>query len=182
MLLMVLRSCLIPKFASKLPIRIPQVMNLLFVCTHNACRSILAETITRSLAGGRIGVASAGSQPAGVIHPLTVEFLQSRGYPTDSLRSKGFDDLGDFKPDVVITVCDSAANESCPVWLRNDAISVHWGLPDPSHLAGTAAERSAAFMSVAEVLKSRMAALLREPFETMDSSALMRLLNSLGAP
>jgi arsenate reductase len=155
-------------------------MNLLFVCTHNACRSILAETIGRALARDRIRVASAGSQPAGRIHPLTIEFLESGGYPTDALSSKSFDDLADFVPDVVITVCDSAANESCPVWLGNDAISAHWGLPDPSHMDGTAEERMAAFASVAGILKTRIAALLNEPFETMDRTALERLLNSLG--
>jgi arsenate reductase len=167
------------EFFSKHPVFTPQFMNLLFVCTHNACRSILAETITRSLAEGRFQVASAGSQPAGTIHPLTIEFLESNGYRTDGLRSKGFDDLGNFKPDVVITVCDSAANESCPVWLSNDATSAHWGLPDPSHMEGTDAERTAAFRSVAEILKSRIAALLNEPVETMDGVSLVRLLNSL---
>jgi arsenate reductase len=157
-------------------------MNLLFVCTHNACRSILAEVITRELAGDRIRVASAGSQPAGRIHPLTIEFLQSAGYPTDALRSKGFDDLGGFLPDVVITVCDSAANESCPAWIGDDCINVHWGLPDPSHLDGTDAERAAAFESVANALRTRIAGLLSKPFETMSRAALAHRLESLGKP
>lgn len=155
-------------------------MNLLFVCTHNACRSILAEVITRELAGDRIQTASAGSQPAGRIHPLTVEFLQSTGYQTAGLRSKGFDDLDGFDPDVVITVCDSAAGEGCPVWLSRDALVVHWGLPDPSHLDGTDAERTAAFETVAGILRTRIGALLNEPFESLDSAALNRVLQSLG--
>lgn len=155
-------------------------MKLLFVCTHNACRSILAEAITRQLAGYRIQAASAGSQPAGRVHPLTVEFLQSTGYPTEALRSKGFDDLDEFKPDVVITVCDRAAGEACPVWLSKDAISVHWGLPDPSHLEGTDAERTAAFESVAGILRARIAGLLNEPFESSDRTTLACVLRTLG--
>jgi arsenate reductase len=132
------------------------------------------------MAGSRIRAVSAGSQPAGRVHPLTIEYLKSAGFSTEELASKGFDDLGDFKPDVVITVCDRAANESCPAWLSNDAIRVHWGLPDPSHMEGSDAERTAAFESVAETLRARIAALLNEPLETMDSAALTGLLKSLG--
>lgn len=157
-------------------------MNLLFVCTHNACRSILAETITRALADDRIAVASAGSAPAGRIHPLAIEFLQSNGYHLAGLSSKGFDDLGTFVPDVVITVCDRAANESCPVWLSENAVIAHWGLPDPSHMDGTAEQRNAALRSVADTLKSRVEGLLNQPFETMNPAALTRLLNDLAAP
>ena len=155
-------------------------MNLLYVCTHNACRSILAEVVTRKLAGDRIAVASAGSDPAGRIHPLTIEFLESIGQPVAELRSKGFDDLGEFKPDVVITVCDSAANEVCPVWLTSEAITAHWGLPDPSHMNGTDAERIAAFRSVADTLAGRVEGLLSRPFESMDEAELKRLLHTLG--
>lgn len=154
-------------------------MKFLFICTHNACRSILAEAITRRLAGGRIEVASAGSQPAGRIHPSTLAYLQATDFPTGDLRSKGFDDLTGFRPDVVITVCDSAASESCPVWLTDDAITVHWGLPDPSHMQGTDAERMAAFGSVAGTIDARVSALLAEPFETMDRPALEQLLTAL---
>lgn len=155
-------------------------MNLLYVCTHNACRSILAEVITRTLAGDRIGVASAGSDSAGRIHPLTIEFLESIGQPVTGLRSKGFDDLGEFRPDIVITVCDSAANEVCPVWLTSDAITAHWGLPDPSHLHGTDAERMAAFRSVADTLEARVKGLLSQPFELMSEAEIRNLLNKLG--
>lgn len=155
-------------------------MNLLFVCTHNACRSILAETITRRLAGMRINVASAGSAPSGRIHPLTVRHLKSGAYPVEGLRSKGFDDLGEFNPDAVITVCDSAANESCPVWLGENAVIAHWGLTDPSHLDGTADEREAAFQLVTDTLTTRIESLLSQPFESMDQAALKRLLDTLG--
>lgn len=155
-------------------------MKLLFVCTHNACRSILAESITRNLASDRIDVASAGSDPAGRIHPLTIEYLKSIRLPVDRLRSKGFDDLGGFTPDVVITVCDTAASETCPVWLINDAITAHWGLPDPSHMEGSDADRLAAFQSVARILENRINRLLSQPFESTSDSELSNLLNGLG--
>jgi len=156
-------------------------MNVLFVCTHNACRSILAEAITRALAGPRIRVASAGSDPAGRVHPLTIEFLQAAGYPIGGLHSKGLSELGDFEPDVVITVCDSAASEACPVWLAGDAIRIHWSLPDPSHLRGSDAERRAMFGTVAATLSNRISALLERPFETLDEPDLARLFDDLAS-
>ena len=154
-------------------------MKLLFICTHNACRSILAEAITRRLAGERIEVASAGSEPAGRVHPLTERFLKRHGYPTKNLHSKGFDDLGEFCPDVVITVCDSAAQESCPVWLSRDVVTAHWGLPDPSHLAGSDADRDRAFEKVAAMLNDRIEGLLAQPFERMNEARLGELFRSL---
>jgi arsenate reductase len=155
-------------------------MKLLFVCTHNACRSILAESITRRLANARIDVASAGSAPAGRIHPTTLQYLRSIGHPVDGLSSKGFDELGEFAPDVVITVCDTAASETCPVWLINDAITAHWGLPDPSQMEGSDADRLAAFESVARILENRINRLLNQPFESTNDSELTNLLNGLG--
>jgi arsenate reductase len=134
------------------------MIKLLFICTHNACRSILAEVIVRDRAGDHVMTASAGSAPSGRIHPLTIEHLTRHGYPTTGLVSGGYEDVGDFKPDVVITVCDRAAGEACPLWL--DATpKVHWGLPDPSHLEGTEEERTAAFDSVIATLETRAEAL-----------------------
>ncbi len=131
-------------------------MKLLFVCTHNRCRSILAEAICRAESGGVFEVRSAGSQPAGVVYPGTLNFLQQQGIRSDDLRSQSWDDFADFAPDVVITVCDSAAGEACPLWMGN-SIKVHWGLPDPSKLPE--AEQSAAFNQVAAVLRERIRAL-----------------------
>lgn len=153
-------------------------MKLLFLCTHNACRSILAEVITRGLAANRIEVASAGSQPAGRIHPLTLQQLEKRHLSTRGLTSKSWDDLGTFKPDVVITVCDSAANEACPLWL-DDAIKVHWGLPDPSHQE-TSALTDTMFTLVIERLERRIQAILTLPFEKMSSDTIKIALNRLG--
>jgi arsenate reductase len=155
------------------------IVKLLFVCTHNACRSILAEVIARELGGDRIEAASAGSSPAGQLHPLTLQYLNRHGYSIDGLGSKGFDDVVSFSPDVVITVCDRAASESCPVWL-GDAVKVHWGLPDPSHHEGTEQERETAFDSVTARIRFRIEALLAEPFEELNAEQLADLLNAIG--
>jgi len=153
-------------------------MRFLFVCTHNACRSVLAEVITRTRGQGRLQTASAGSAPAGRIHPLTLHYLEHAGYETDGLQSKGMDELGDFVPDVVITVCDSAAEEPCPVWLGN-AIKVHWGLPDPSHLEGSGQDRDKAFTRVMATISARIECLLAQPLEQLKPVELTKLLQSL---
>lgn len=153
-------------------------MRLLYVCTHNACRSVLAEVITRSLGQGRLQSASAGSEPSGRIHPLTLHYLQRAGYDTDGLQSQGMDELVDFKPDAVITVCDSAAQEPCPVWL-GEAIQVHWGLPDPSRVEGSAEEQDLAFAEVMETLSNRIEALLAQPLEQLKPVELTKLLRGL---
>jgi arsenate reductase len=155
-------------------------MKLLFVCTHNACRSILAEVIARHYGGGRLDVASAGSGPTGQVHPLTLQFLEAGGYSTQNLSSKSFDDVRNFAPDVVLTVCDSAANESCPAWLGG-AAKVHWGLPDPSHLEGSEQDRARGFDQVMSILKARIEALLKEPVETLESEDIIVLLQKIGA-
>ncbi|MEZ5561988.1 MAG: arsenate reductase ArsC [Gammaproteobacteria bacterium] len=153
-------------------------MNFLFACTHNACRSILAEVIGRELGKGRMETASAGSSPSGRVHPLALRHLALHGYGTQGLASKGFPDVQTFKPDVVITLCDRAAEESCPVWLGN-AARAHWGLPDPSHLEGPDEDRSAAFGAVIATLESRITRLLQSPFESLDSGQLTSLLQEI---
>ena len=135
------------------------MMKLLFLCTHNACRSILSEAIANKLSDGRLTVQSAGSAPAGVIHPLTVEHLQLRGYSTEGLSSKSWDELKDYHPDIVITVCNPAAGESCPVWF-NKALKLHWGLMDPTHLTSNEMSVSDAFDTVISTLEARIDSLL----------------------
>lgn len=147
-------------------------MKLLFVCTHNRCRSILAEAICRAESNGIFEVRSAGSQPAGVVYPGTLNFLQQQGISTDHLRSQSWDEFADFAPDVVITVCDSAAGEACPLWMGN-SIKVHWGLPDPSKLAE--AEQSAAFNQVAAVLRERIRALSAIDWSDKTAADIQRL-------
>lgn len=153
-------------------------MNVLFVCTHNACRSILAEVIVRTHAGQLLNTASAGSAPGGAVHPLTISHLHQAGYPTTGLASKGYSDVADFDPDVVITVCDRAAGEACPLWL-GDTPRVHWGLPDPSHLPGTDSERNAAFASVMQTLERRAQAAAARMTPTMRDQEKIALLADL---
>ena len=135
--------------------------NLLFICTHNRCRSVLAEVIANARFDGFYSAFSAGSQPAGQIHPLTLEFLSARGLPTGGLRSQSWDDFADQEFDLVVTVCDSAANEACPLWM-SDAPRAHWGMPDPSRATGDEAAIEAAFYTVMDALESQLAALKRE--------------------
>ena len=135
--------------------------NLLFICTHNRCRSVLAEVIANARFDDFYRAYSAGSQPAGQIHPLTLEFLSARGLPTGGLRSQSWDDFADQEFDLVVTVCDSAANESCPLWM-SDAPRAHWGMPDPSRVAGDAAAIESAFYAVMDTLESQLVALKRE--------------------
>lgn len=114
------------------------MLNILYICTHNRCRSILSEAITRKLAPDLIRAQSAGSVPVAEVHPLSIKYLQQAGYDTQGLSSKSWDELDtiypNFTPDVVITVCDQAAGESCPLWLGSTP-KLHWGLSDPSKLA-----------------------------------------------
>jgi len=134
--------------------------NLLFICTHNRCRSVLAEVIANTQFEGAFHAVSAGSQPAGEIHPLTLKFLAARGFPTKSLSSQSWDDFAGQEFDLVVTVCDSAANEACPLWM-SDAPRAHWGMPDPSRVMGNEVEVEAAFYNVMDALESQLMALKR---------------------
>ncbi len=154
-------------------------MKLLFVCTHNACRSVLGEVIARTLGEGRLETASAGSAPRGVVHPLTLKYLAKHGYSTDGLTSRSWDELSDFEPDVVITVCDSAAGEACPVWMGK-TLKIHWGLPDPSKGHSSEDEEAIAFAHVISVIEKRIGALLEKDFEQMDADQLKTELQQLG--
>lgn len=138
-----------------------QPFNILFICTHNRCRSVLAEVIGNTQFDGAFRAFSAGSQPAGAIHPLTLKFLAARGLPTEGLRSQSWDDFSDQEFDLVVTVCDSAANEPCPLWM-SDAPRAHWGMPDPSCVTGDEAAVEAAFYTVMDALESQLVALQRE--------------------
>lgn len=153
-------------------------MKILFLCTHNACRSILCEAIGRDLANGRFEVASAGSKPSGEVHRQTLRHLEKRSYPTANLHSKGFDDVADFKPDAVITVCDQAAQESCPIWLGS-AIKAHWGLPDPTRqLSATKMDKM--FREVIITIERRIKQLLTEPDLNLPSPELGEILKRIG--
>jgi len=128
-------------------------LKVLVLCTHNRCRSILFEAIARAEGGAALEVRSAGSEPAGEVHPATLEALTRAGIPTEGLRSEGWDRYEAWDPDVVITVCDRAAQEPCPLWLGK-AHRLHWGLPDPSLLEGLAQRQ--AFTEVIETIRGRL--------------------------
>lgn len=155
-------------------------MKILFVCTHNRCRSILSEAIANQNVRGLIEARSAGSQPAGEVHPLSLRYLQQRGYATDGLQSQSWDDFESYAPDLVITVCDSAAGESCPVYFSK-SLKVHWGLEDPSKVEGSEEEKEQAFMACIDEIERRVARLATLAVEQHDRDSLRDALAALGA-
>ncbi len=140
-------------------------MNVLFLCTGNSCRSILAEATFNHLAPPGWHAVSAGSQPAGYVHPRSLALLAREGISTASYHSKSWDDLP-VTPDIVITVCGSAAGETCPAYLGN-VLRTHWGVDDPAHATGTDAEIDAAFMMAYTILRKRIEAFLALPLEQL---------------
>ena len=152
-------------------------MKLLYLCTHNACRSIIGEAVTGALAGDRFQVASAGASPAGQVHPLTMEYLGLHGYRTEGLYSKSIDEVSSFEPDIVITVCDNAARESCPIWLQS-ASKIHWGFPDPSR--ADIANKAEAFASLIAEIEARTKSLLEQPVESMNEAQRLAIFNRIG--
>jgi arsenate reductase len=132
------------------------VKNVLFLCTGNSARSILAESLLNQLGGGRFEAASAGSHPKGRVHALALELLEREGLPTAGLRSKGWDEFAGAPErfDTVITVCDDAAGETCPVAAQETKL--HWSIPDPAAVTGTQAERRAAFEAAYRDLEKRI--------------------------
>lgn len=130
-------------------------MKILYICTHNRCRSILSEAISNHRAGDLLQARSAGSQPAGEVHPLSLKYLQEAGVPTQGLKSQSWDDFEDFEPDVVITLCDSAAGEACPVWFGK-AVKLHWGLVDPSRGSRDDDATAEAFRQTIKLIEARV--------------------------
>ncbi|MEP1445030.1 MAG: arsenate reductase ArsC [Paraglaciecola sp.] len=155
-------------------------MKVLYICTHNRCRSILSEAITNHFSDGKIVAKSAGSQPAGEVHPLSIKYLQEAGIATDGLHSQSWDDFEAFDADLVVTVCDSAAGESCPLWFGK-SLKVHWGLADPSKLQGTEEQLAEAFRSTIEQIKNRVFQLVELDVDVKDKVAFKAALAELGA-
>jgi arsenate reductase len=151
---------------------------LLFVCTHNRCRSILCEALTNHLAGGGLQAFSAGSQPAGAVHPQTLAQLKARGIVTAGLKSQSWEVFADLAPDVVVTVCDSAAGEQCPLWMGATP-KVHWGLLDPSKVPGPGPEQDAAFAAVIATIEGLLQHLLTLEPERLDRAGFVEALASL---
>ena len=152
------------------------MLNVLVLCTGNSARSILAETLFRSLSKGRVNAFSAGSRPAGRVHPGALAKLEREGIDTEGLRSKSWDEFSgpDAVPmDVVITVCDNAKGESCPVWYGSP-VQVHWGIPDPAAAADDAVTE--AFDAAFDALSGRVRAALALPLEDLGSEELAAAL------
>ncbi|MFT5840216.1 MAG: arsenate reductase [Flavobacteriales bacterium] len=155
-------------------------MKILYICTHNRCRSILSEAITNQFSAGKIIAKSAGSQPAGEVHPLSIKYLQQAGISTAGLCSQSWDEFEEFAPDLVITVCDSAAGETCPVWFGK-SLKVHWGLADPSKLQGSETQLAEAFKTTIEQIKRRVEQLANIDVDLKNKGAFKAALAHLGA-
>ena len=153
-------------------------MKILYICTHNRCRSILSEAITNHLAKGNIQAFSAGSHPAEQVHPLTLKYLTQNGISISGLKSRSWDDFESEQFDLVITVCDNAANEVCPVWF-GDSAKMHWGLPDPSKLEGSEEDIALAFKEVMQTIEKRIKALLALNLEKLSKNERQYALNHL---
>ena len=156
--------------------------NILFLCTANSARSILAEALANHVGHGRLQAFSAGSQPSGQVQPMALEVLQRVGVPTDGLRSKSWDEFGVAgapQMDIVITVCGNAAGEACPVW-PGHPVTAHWGVDDPAAVAGSEEQRRDAFVEAMKVLRHRIDLLLSLKPEALDRLALQGRLAEIG--
>lgn len=157
--------------------------NVLFLCTGNSARSIMAEALLRNWGEDNFGAWSAGSRPAGAVNPIALEMLAARDISAEGLRSKSWDEFGaPGAPvmDLVITVCDNAANESCPI-LPGSPIRLHWGLPDPVAAQGDEEARKAAFATVCDKLEQRISQLVTIPFEDRDPESVLSDLEAIAA-
>jgi arsenate reductase (thioredoxin) len=155
--------------------------NVLFLCTGNSARSIMAEGILNSKGKPSFTAYSAGSHPTGIVRPEALRQLESARIPTHGLRSKGWDEfsVGGPKLDFVFTVCDNAANEVCPVW-PGQPMTAHWGVPDPAAVRGDVAEIERAFRNAFLLLDRRISLFLSLPFTTLDRLALKKALDDVG--
>jgi arsenate reductase (thioredoxin) len=156
--------------------------NVLILCTGNSARSIIGEALFNTMAAGRFKAYSAGSHPAGRVNPFAVEQVSALGYPLEHLRSKSWDEFsvpGAPELDFVITVCDKAAGEMCPLW-PGQPITAHWGFPDPAAVEGSDNEKRAAFAQTARQMRTRVQLFLNLPLETLDSMVIEKKMRDLG--
>jgi arsenate reductase (thioredoxin) len=156
--------------------------NVLFLCTANSARSIIAESLLNALGGDRFRAFSAGSHPSGRVNPIAIEVLAANGYPVSGVRSKGWDEFarpGATPIDFVITVCDAAAGETCPVF-PGRPVTAHWGVPDPAAVTGSDEAKRRAFNAVLGTLRRRIQTLTSLPFDSVDKIALRSQLREIG--
>jgi len=159
-----------------------RIFNVLFLCTGNSARSILAESLLRKDGAGRFNAFSAGSHPKGVVNPFALKVLASLNYPTDDARSKSWEEFAGPEAtvmDFVFTVCDDAAGETCPVW-PGQPMTAHWGIEDPAMVEGTNLQKEAAFVAAARFLKNRISIFTNLPMASLDRLSLNAKLVEIG--
>lgn len=157
-------------------------LNVLFLCTGNSARSIIAESILNRMGAGRFRAFSAGSKPAGRVNPFALNVLRKSNYDVSKLRSKSWEEFaapGAPALDFVFTVCDNAANEVCPIW-PGQPMSAHWGLPDPAAVEGTDAERGLAFADTVRMLTQRISIFVNLPLRELTKLSLQQQLDEIG--
>ena len=159
-----------------------RIYNVLFLCTGNSARSIIAECLLNRLGAGRFRAFSAGSDPKSDVNPYALNLLQRQGFDTTQLRSKGWEEFSspDAPPlDLVITVCDNAAAETCPVWPGRPT-TAHWDLPDPAAVVGSEAEKNLAFADTLRMLRNRIGIFVSLPLASIDRLSLRRRIEDIG--
>jgi len=159
-----------------------KVYNVLFLCTGNSARSIMAEALVTSMGKGRFKGFSAGSHPGGTVNPFAIEQVANTGYPVNDLRSKSWDEFG--APDAphmdfIFTVCDNAAGETCPYW-PGHPMSAHWGFEDPAAVIGTDQEKRAAFQRIFRQIMARMNIFVSLPLHMLEKNAIQREIQAIG--
>ena len=158
-----------------------KIFNVLFLCTGNSARSILAEALTTTLSQGRFVGFSAGSKPTGKVHPIAEALAIEMGYPKKNLRSKSWEEFS--KPDAphmdfIITVCDNAANEACPIWLGHPA-TAHWGFPDPASIEGNDQDKRLAFQKILGMIKRDIELFIKLPLESLNHEAIKKSIQAI---
>ena len=159
-----------------------KTFNVLFLCTGNSARSILAESVLRKIGAGKFNAYSAGSQPKGNVNPMALDVLVGHKFPTEGLRSKSWDEFAGAEApqlDFIFTVCDNAAGESCPVW-PGKPMTAQWGIEDPAAVEGTDAEKRIAFTTALRYMKLRIAAFAALPLQSLERISLTAKLQEIG--
>ena len=156
--------------------------NVLFLCTGNSARSVMAEALVTTMSKGRCKGFSAGSKPNGKVNPFAIEQVKKTGYPVDNLRSKSWDEFAEPNAshmDFIITVCDNAAGEVCPIWPGHPA-TAHWGFEDPAAVEGSDEEKRAAFEKIFKQIETRMNAFVSLPLDALDAQTIQQEIRKIG--